>query len=111
VRAGHFILRQGDHVQWQPAASFEDTDAKAIRNAFVVGRERTPAQDLEYGVRQLVEIAVRSLSAGINDPFTAIAVLDTLGEAIEAILARGAQPQVLRDESGTVRVVADRTDT
>jgi uncharacterized membrane protein len=37
-----------------------------------VGRERTPAQDPEHGVRQLVEIALRALSPGINDPFTAV---------------------------------------
>jgi uncharacterized membrane protein len=40
------------------------------------------ASDLEFAVRQLVEVAVRALSPGINDPHTAMSVLDRLGAAL-----------------------------
>lgn len=110
VRAGHFILQKGEHVIVHAEHSPSDGMAEAIRAAFVVGGERTPAQDLEYGLRQLVEIAVRALSPGINDPFTAVAVVDRLGAALEEILQRPLQPVVLRDKQGMVRVIADRSD-
>ncbi|HSP23684.1 MAG TPA: DUF2254 domain-containing protein [Saliniramus sp.] len=107
VRAGHHVICTGDHVRVTSGASGECDEA--IRSAFVIGRVRTPAQDLEHGIRQLVEIAVRALSPGINDPFTAIAVIDRLGAALEQILLGGLQPRLLPDEDGRVRVVADRS--
>lgn len=110
VRAGHFVLRNGGHVIVHAARPIDAEATAAIRRAFVIGDERSPAQDLEYGMRQLVEIALRALSSGINDPYTAVAVIDRLGAAIEAVLRRGLQPSVLRDDGGEVRVIARRTD-
>ncbi len=76
----------------------------------MVGEERTSAQDLEFGLRQLVEIALRALSAAINDPFTAIAVVDRLGAALEEIFGRSLQPPVWCDKAGEARVIAQRSD-
>ncbi len=61
-----------------PVDGIED----AIRDATAIGQQRTTSADLELAVRQLVEVALRALSPGINDPFTAIAVLDHLGAAL-----------------------------
>ncbi|MFC1457984.1 DUF2254 domain-containing protein [Microvirga arabica] len=110
VRAGHFVLKGGEHVTVHRAAPLVDDAAQAIRDAFVVGEERSPAQDLEYGLRQLVEIALRALSPGINDPYTAIAVVDRLGAALEEIFQRSLLPITLRDKDGVVRVIAQRSD-
>lgn len=107
VRAGHHVICHGDHVR-VPAGISGDCD-KAIRKAFVIGSTRTAAQDLEHGIRQLVEIAVRALSPGINDPFTAIAVIDRLTAALEEILTGHLQPQLITDATGRVRVIADRS--
>lgn len=106
VRAGHHLIHHGDHVRLSPGIP-ADCD-KAIRKAFVIGRNRTAAQDLEHGIRQLVEIAVRALSPGINDPFTAIAVMDRLTAALEEILMGRLQPNLITDARGRVRVKADR---
>ena len=54
----------------------------AIRDATALGPQRASSDDLEFAVRQLVEVAVRALSPGINDPHTAISVLDRLGAAL-----------------------------
>lgn len=59
-----------------------DGAAAAIRDATVFGRARVSAADLEFAVRQLVEVAVRALSPGVNDPHTAMSVLDRLGAAL-----------------------------
>jgi uncharacterized membrane protein len=110
VRAGHFVLRNGEHVLVYGERPIGDEAAEAVRAAFVVGGERSPAQDLEYGLRQLVEIALRALSPGVNDPYTAIAVIDRLGAALEEILGRRLQPTLLRDPEGEARVIAGRSD-
>jgi uncharacterized membrane protein len=88
----------------------DEKAAQPIRDAFVVGGERSSAQDLEFGLRQLVEIALRALSPGINDPYTAIAVIDRLGAALEEIFMRSLQQEVWRDKEGEVRVIAQRSD-
>jgi uncharacterized membrane protein len=58
---------------------------QAIRNASTLGAERTSSTDLRFAVRQLVEVAARALSPGINDPHTAVGVIDRLGAALCAI--------------------------
>lgn len=110
VRAGHFVLKGGQHVLVHADRPPSRDVVEAIRGAFVVGEERSPAQDLEYGLRQLVEIALRALSPGINDPYTAIAVVDRLGAALEEIFHRSLLPTVLHDGEGVVRVIAQRSD-
>jgi uncharacterized membrane protein len=59
-----------------------DGAGDAIRDATALGGRRISANDLEFAIRQLVEVAVRALSPGINDPHTAISVLDRLGATL-----------------------------
>jgi uncharacterized membrane protein len=110
VRAGHFLLKEGDHVRVHPPGPIDEKAAAAIRNAFTIGRERTPAQDLEHGIRQLTEIGLRALSPSINDPFTAVAVVHRLGAAIEEVLGREMKAEVMRDDAGVVRLIVSRSD-
>jgi uncharacterized membrane protein len=110
VRAGHFVLKNGEHVVVHAGRPLGEEAVQGIRAAFVVGGERSSAQDLEFGLRQLVEIALRALSPGINDPYTAIAVIDRLGAALEEIFMRSLQQAVWRDKDGRVRVIAQRSD-
>jgi uncharacterized membrane protein len=110
VRAGYFVLENGAHAR---VCGRDGTDPKFIkefRQAFVVGSNRTPAQDLEHGLRQLVEIALRGLSPGINDPFTATTVIDRLAAALEQIYQAQLPASQLPDEEGVVRVTALRAD-
>jgi uncharacterized membrane protein len=60
----------------------------AIVAATTLGPQRVSGQDLEFPVRQLVEVAVRALSPGINDPHTAMSALDRLGAALCALAGR-----------------------
>ncbi len=110
VRAGHFVLKNGEHVVVHAGRPLGQEAVQAIRAAFVVGQERNSAQDLEFGLRQLVEIALRALSPGINDPFTAIAVIDRIGAALEEIFMCSLQQAVWRDKEDKVRVIAQRSD-
>ena len=80
------LRRPGDYVfpiaPVAVASSHVEGTAAAISGATALGQHRTSNADLEYAVRQLVEVALRALSPGINDPYTAITVLDHLGVAL-----------------------------
>ena len=104
VRAGDFVLADGEHVAVR--GPVDDELADRIRDRFVVGTERSPTQDVEYAMRQLVEIALRALSPGINDPFTAIAVIHRLGAALAEAFARDMPPSAYCDALGMARVLA-----
>ncbi len=80
------LVRPGDYMfPGTPVAAVlppAEGAAEAIRDATALGPQRVSPEDLELAVRQLVEIAVRALSPGINDPNTAISILDQLGGAL-----------------------------
>ena len=82
----HLLLRVGGYVYpgaTVAIATSQIADAQAaVRNAMALGPVQTASDDLEFTVGQLVEVAVRALSPGINDPKTAQAVLDRLGSAL-----------------------------
>lgn len=79
--------RPGDFLfPGAPVAAVIDADRAAAEAVLVsamdTGARQAAAQDVEFSIRQLVEVAARALSPGINDPFTAMAVLDRLGAAL-----------------------------
>ncbi|WP_419759799.1 DUF2254 domain-containing protein [Acidisoma sp.] len=86
------LVRPGDYVfPGAPIAvmlSEVEGAAAAISKATAVSEHRASSADLEFSVRQLVEVAVRALSPGINDPHTAMSVLDRLGAALCDLAAR-----------------------
>lgn len=97
VRPGDF-LHPALRVAEVTPGELEAATVEAMRGAMTLGSRPAAAQDLEFAVRQLVEVAVRALSPGINDPFTAIAVLDRLGAALGGLADRYLPPRaVLRD--------------
>lgn len=53
-----------------------------VLDALTLGDRRLRGQDLEYSVRQLAEVAARALSPGVNDPVTAVDVIDRFGDAL-----------------------------
>ena len=79
VRPGDYVFPGAPIALLKPPV--EGADA-AIREATALGSQRISAMDLEDAIRQLVEVAVRALSPGINEPHTAINVLDRLGAAL-----------------------------
>jgi len=77
---------------------------KAVTGAISIDDQRTPYQDLEHLVRQLIDLAVRALSPGTNDPFTAINALDDLSAALSHGIARPDAAPILLDDDSVVRV-------
>lgn len=103
-RPGELLLPGARHVSvLKGAASDELKDA--VRQAVAIGPERTTPQDLEFSIRQLVEIAMRGLY--VWDVYTCIAVLDRLTLSLALIMDRGDHQRVWRDEKGEVRLLAE----
>ena len=73
--------------------------ANDVRAAVALGPERTMQEDIGYGILQLVDVAVRALSPGINDPNTANDVIVNLGSVFLAIWEYPEEP-ALRSENG-----------
>ena len=107
-RPGQFIVAGSPLLVAWPRHRVREQLAEQINAAFILGSDRTPIQDVEFCIDQLVEVAVRALSPGINDPFTAIACIDRLGAAL-CLLTEREMPSAYRyDSNGKLRVVADR---
>jgi len=106
-RAGDFVHSDAALVRIHPEGRLEEGDADEICRAFLVGRQATEEQDLEYSVRQLVEIALRALSPGINDPFTAMTCIDWLGSALARLAESGLPAAERRDADGRLRLLLD----
>lgn len=78
---------------------------EAIRAAYGVGYERTAAEDIDYGVQQILDIGLRALSPGVNDPTTAVHALGHLSAITTRIVDMPAFPRVLTGDDGSPRVV------
>ncbi|MGE4314210.1 MAG: DUF2254 domain-containing protein [Pseudobdellovibrionaceae bacterium] len=83
---------------------------RSLENSFTIGERRTRSQDVGYSIRHLVEIALRALSPGINDPFTAFKVIDKLGQGILCLADKTSGVRILKDEEDTPRVAANGAD-
>ena len=56
-----------------------------LRSMIVLGVERTIEQDPAFAIRVMVDIAIRALSPAVNDPTTAVQVLDHLGDTLRLL--------------------------
>lgn len=85
----------------------DDDTADEIESWLRFDSERWIEADFSYGVRNLVDVALRALSPGVNDPTTATMAIERIGEAM-AIAGRSHPDRLVRTESGTQVVVAIR---
>ena len=77
---------------------------RALAEAFDVTAARTMLQDVDFAIRQLVDIGLRALSPAVNDPTTAVEILLRLGTLMRAVLTSPPAPLAVRDEQGRVLV-------
>jgi uncharacterized membrane protein len=105
-RPGQYVTADRPLVLLAPAARVSGEVTDAVSESILVGSQRTPSQDIEFAISQLVEIAVRALSPGINDPFTAIRCADRLSSAIYRLGRRPMPSPYRRDENNRLRIVA-----
>ena len=71
------------------------TMKKELRQTFTLGDARTPHHDVEFALQQLIEMGVRGLASGANDPYTAVSALDAIAAALVPVAQRADPPPVL----------------
>lgn len=108
-RPGEFVFAGGELAEILPAKRATEEMIEEATGAYVIEGRRSPRQDAEYCVNQLVEVAVRALSPGVNDPFTALACVHWLGDAIRMAAERQMPSSHRRNADGKLCVVAKVT--
>jgi len=113
TRAGasvHLLFRPGQYVfRGEPLACVWPADRLAdlkdsIDRHVALGRHRILKQDVEFGIAQIVEIAIRALSPAINDTFTGVACVDFAGDALLVVANAPSFEGCWYDAAGTIRV-------
>jgi uncharacterized membrane protein len=104
TRVGWFVAEGTPLCTVWPRPEDPERAAHEAQEAVALGRVRTMQQDVAFGIRQLVDVALRALSPGINDPTTAHEVVVHLGSILREILLRDLPPTVFRDEAGRTLV-------
>lgn len=114
VHPGAFVVKgtplgvvwpaSGGPFEQERATRLSDRVAGCVRT----GAERTAYQDVGYGLRQLVDVANKALSPGVNDPTTAVHALDRISAVLCELSHCDLGPLVLWDEDGRARAVLHR---
>ncbi len=104
IRPGQFVVAGSTSLTISSNEIFNNDLSEPILDAFIFGSQRTPEQDAEYSIHQLVEVAIRALSPGVNDPYTAIACIDQLGSALCSLAKRKIPSSCLFDENNKPRL-------
>ncbi|MBN3763570.1 DUF2254 domain-containing protein [Burkholderia sp. Ac-20365] len=112
-RAGvviEFVPQVGDFVAMDEPLFYLYGNAGAInerilRTLVAFGTERTMEQDPMFAFRILTDIALKALSAAINDPTTAVLAIDQLHRLLRVVGKRSLHVEEIADKSGQVRVI------
>ncbi len=103
-RPGHFLVQGHPYATVWPADR-ADLVARQLGRSHVTGPYRTLVQDVSFGLDQLVEIALRALSAAVNDTFTAMTCIDWIGDSLYKVTGAWSPQHVYRDEADAIRVI------
>jgi uncharacterized membrane protein len=103
-RPGHFLVQGYPYAAVWPAER-ADKVARELARSHVTGPYRTLAQDVSFGLDQLVEIALRALSPAVNDTFTAITCIDWIGDSLCQVTGNWQPMHVYCDAGHRVRVI------
>ena len=91
-------------------SKLEKEQIENITSQFFIGQIRVADQDLEYSIHQMVEIASRALSPGVNDPYTAITCIDNLTATLCYISEIDFPSKYRIDKEEHLRIIANTTD-
>ena len=105
ARPGDFVVERAPLLFVWPRERLSEDLRGDLEQPIVIGPKRTPTQDIDFAVAALVEIALRALSPGINDPQTGMTCIDRLTEALAEIMADQDPPTLVPDAEGTIRLI------
>lgn len=102
---GQFVVQHGALAYLAQDTAPDCEAVQQIQAAFVIDSFRTVEQDPAFGIQQIVDIALRALSPGVNDTTTAVMCIDYLS-AILAEVAKRKTPETQHYDGGTLRLIA-----
>ena len=105
-RPGSYVFERTPLMLVRPPVPEAGDLAKDVQ----ISAHRTPAQDVEFARDQLVELAVRALSPGTNDPFTAMNCIDRLGAALAQLGQVDLPSRFRHDDDGDLRVIVQQVN-
>jgi uncharacterized membrane protein len=105
---GEFVVIGTALLTIHPVTAVSDSAIAQLRLAVDMGCERTLFADILFGIRQLVDIALKAISPGINDPTTAVNCLDYLDSILVQAAYYPTLPYHYYDEAGDLRLLAPR---
>jgi uncharacterized membrane protein len=105
-RPGDFVVEGAPIAAAHPRPRDPAALSDAFADVYVIGADRTARQDAAFGIQQLVEVALRALSPGVNEAFTAITCIDRLGQGLARLGRRKIPSSIRTDGHGRERVIA-----
>lgn len=103
-RVGQFVPAGTPLLMTTKAGRIEPEKLIEIREAFDLGASRTLEQDVEFGILQIVDIALKAISPAVNDPTTAISSIDQLSRILIRFVSREPLSQLYFDPPGILRL-------
>lgn len=104
VRPGEFLVAGQTLAVIQSFVGFEAEALEALRATFDLAEQRTLEDDPAYGIRQLVDVALKALSPGVNETTTGVLCVDWIGASLVRAAA-GCDPSArVYDSDGVLRV-------
>ena len=103
--AGDFVIQGKPLISIRLPGPPDAKDLAALNQAHHIGRFRTVDHDPDFGIRQLVDMALKALSPGVNDTTTAVLCVDNLTAILAAASARAERPDVCGDDGRRTVIV------
>lgn len=94
----------GTDVLWLEG-TLSDSDRGAALSTLDIGLRRDVRHDVAFGFRQLLDIAERALSPGVNDPTTAVQVIDRIHDLLRRLANLDLSTAVVIERNGRIRVI------
>jgi len=101
-QAGEYVL-EGEPLL-RLTREVDDQTASALVGTITIEASRSDASNIEFSINLLIEIALRALSPGVNDTFTARACVDSLSKALTDPVKQGLASYHRNDEDGELRL-------
>jgi len=103
-RVGQFVPAGAPLLMVDKGERLSAESSAELSAAFDLGPSRTLQQDVEFGVLQIVDIALKAISPAVNDPTTAINCVDQLSRILIRFASRDMPDPVLYDLQGVTRI-------
>jgi uncharacterized membrane protein len=108
ARPGEWVQEHAPLFSVWPATAANDEVAGRLIDRLTLGDQRSIEQDAAFGIRQLVDVALRAISPSINDPTSAADCIQRLGQILVAAGMREQPARCVHDDDGRLRILVPR---